>query len=69
MITITSSSNPTIKLIKSLYKKKDRWNKRLFVVEGIKIVDECLNSGYPIEYIVYSEQLFNVVEVENYLIG
>lgn len=61
MITITSSSNPTIKLIKSLYKKKDRWNKRLFVVEGIKIVDECLNSGYPIQYIVYSEQLFNVV--------
>jgi len=60
MITITSSSNPTIKMIKSLYRKKDRWDKKLFVIEGVKIVDECINSGYPIEFIVYSEQLFNV---------
>ncbi len=61
MLTITSSSNPTIKMIKSLYKKKDRWSKKLFIVEGVKVVNECINSGYPIEFIVYSEQLFNVV--------
>jgi len=60
MITITSSSNPTIKLIKSLYKKKDRWNKKLFIAEGIKIVNECLSSGYSIEYVVYSNKLMNV---------
>lgn len=60
-MTITSSSNPTIKLIKSLYKKKDRWNKRLFIAEGIKIVDECIDSNWPIKYIIYTNKLFNIV--------
>ncbi len=60
MITITSSSNSTIKEIKSLYKRKERWKKQLFLVEGIKIVEECMDNGYPITNIVYSDELFNV---------
>lgn len=60
MISITSSSNSTIKLINSLHRKKERWANKLFIVEGIKMVDECINNGYPIEFIVYSNQLFNV---------
>lgn len=61
MLNITSSSNPTIKMIKSLYKRKERWNKKLFIVEGIKIVEECIDYDYPIEYIVYSDQLLKVI--------
>ena len=60
MITITSPSNPTIKKIKSLYKKKERWNKRLFIIEGIKIVEELIKNKYPVNYIVYSDKLYNL---------
>ena len=68
MITITSSSNSTIKEIKSLYKRKERWKKQLFLVEGIKIVEECMDNGYPITNIVYSDELFNVRGGEAFLI-
>lgn len=57
---ITSDSNPTVKEIKSLYRKKERWKNESFLVEGIRIVEECLKSDVPIKYIVYSDELFNV---------
>lgn len=60
MITITSSSNPTIKEIKSLHRKRDRWSKKLFIIEGIKMVEECILNNYPLNKLVYSEQLFNI---------
>lgn len=59
MISITSSSNSTIKEIKSLYRKKERWAKKMFLVEGTKMVEECIDNNYPIENIIYSEELFN----------
>ena len=60
MINITSHSNPTIKEIKSLYRRKERWAKQLFLVEGIKIVEESVDNGYPITNIIYSDEIFNV---------
>lgn len=60
MIHITSSSNPTIKEIKSLYRKKERWLQRSFIVEGIKIVEECIDKDHPLSCIVYCDQLFNI---------
>ena len=60
MINITSPSNSIIKEIKSLYRRKERWAKRLFLIEGIKIVEECIDNGYPITNILYSDELFNV---------
>lgn len=60
MITITSSSNPTIKEIKSLYKRRERWDNKLFIVEGIKMVEELIHNGYPMKYIVYSDKLFSL---------
>jgi len=56
---ITSSSNPIIKEIKSLYKKRDRWIKKSFFIEGVRIVDECVKSNANIAYIVYSDMLFD----------
>ena len=67
MINITSSSNPTIKEIKSLYRKKERWEKHLFLVEGDKIVEECIDINYPITYIIYSDILFNINGGQNLL--
>ena len=60
MKSIESSSNPIIKEIKSLYRKKDRWAKKRFIVEGINIVEECIDNGYPLIYIIYSNELLNV---------
>ncbi len=60
MITITSSSNPTIKKIKSLHRKKDRWINKLYIVEGIKMVEEIIDNGYDVEYLLYTEKLFDL---------
>lgn len=56
---IISSSNPIIKEVKSLHKKKDRWSKKNFFIEGIRGVEDCINSGIDIEYLVYSDMLFS----------
>ncbi len=58
MIQITSLKNPLIKEIKSLYKKKDRENNGLFIVEGIKIVEEIIDNAHSIKNIFYTDSLF-----------
>ena len=60
MTNITSPSNPMIKEIKSLYRKKDRWIKKRFIVEGINIVKECIDNNYPVINIIYSDELLDV---------
>jgi len=57
---ITSSSNSIIKEIKSLHRKKDRWMKRSFFVEGIRAIDDCIKSSANVEYLVYSDMLFEI---------
>lgn len=60
MITITSSSNPIIKEIKTLHRKRERWTKRLFIAEGIKMVEEIVDKGYEAKYLIYTESLFDI---------
>jgi len=45
-------SKNKIKLIQSLNRKKNRDETRLFLVEGNKMVEEALNSGFEIETLV-----------------
>lgn len=59
MKEITSSSNPILKEVKSLYKKKERYNRGLFLIEGVKIVEECIHSNGNISYILISDDLLN----------
>lgn len=59
MLEITSIKNPLIKEIKSLYRKKDRIKDKLFIIEGIKIIEEAINNGYHLKNIVYTDQLLN----------
>ena len=55
--SITSMQNPIIKLIKELQKKKAARKKhQLFIIEGIRAVQEIPNSQ-EIEYLIVSEQL------------
>ena len=59
MLEISSSKNPIIKEIKNLSRKKNRWKEKLFVIEGIKVVEEAINSSIPIKYIFFSEILLH----------
>ena len=54
---ITSTSNPTIKLAKSLRDKKVRQESGLFFVEGLRIVTEACQQKAPVETILYSPEL------------
>ena len=56
-MVITSKSNPTIKEICKLSDKKFRKEFGLYLVEGIKPVNECIAAGCKIEKIVCTEEL------------
>lgn len=48
-------SKKIISLIRSLQQKKFREEERLFIVEGRKVVDELLSSGFDVKMIVATE--------------
>ncbi len=56
-MVITSKSNPIIKEISRLKDKKFRKAEGLYLVEGIKTVNECIAAGCDIKDIVCVEQL------------
>lgn len=56
---IKSSSNQRYKFIKSLKKKKDRYENGLFCVEGKKGVADAVNSDFEIKCIAVSEDLYD----------
>lgn len=57
---IESSSNKIIKEIRSLNKKKNRIKRGLYFIEGIRIVEDAIKSEEDIEYVLYSDKLFDV---------
>ena len=54
---ITSLSNPLIKQARALRQKKARIESRLFLVEGIHPVGECVEAGWDVESILYAPGL------------
>ena len=52
---ILSSDNQYIKLTASLHQKKHRDETGLFVVEGIRLVQEAVNSSWKLKFAVISE--------------
>ena len=60
MLEITSSKNVLIKEIKSLSRRKNRWREGLFIIEGIKVIEEAISSCVSIKHIFFSEALFEV---------
>ncbi|MBR1983973.1 MAG: RNA methyltransferase [Clostridia bacterium] len=62
---ITSKQNQLIKKIRSLGNKKFRDIEGLYVVEGIKMVNEAVKLGQKIEYIVCTESARLMLSVEN----
>ncbi|NLY44679.1 MAG: RNA methyltransferase [Tissierella sp.] len=55
MLEISSSQNSLIKEIKGLNRKKNRWKNRLFIIEGIKIIEEAIINGIKIKSILFSD--------------
>lgn len=58
MQTITSSQNSVIKEVKSLKIRKNREEKQLFFIEGIRFVDEALKEKAPISTVLLSDRLY-----------
>src|SRR5690606_32993003 len=48
-----------IKLINSLSQKKSRNQHQLFVVEGIKGIDEFLNSSFELQHLYSTDEKFH----------
>lgn len=67
MVKITSHKNPIIKKIKKLFKKKDRWRDKLFIIEGIKLIDEALENNVNIKYVLYSDKLLTTNDGAEFL--
>ncbi len=56
MILISSSQNPAVKEIKSLKSRRDREEKGLFYVEGLRIVEEALEENADIVEVAVTEE-------------
>jgi TrmH family RNA methyltransferase len=62
MLYISSSKNPLIKSIKGLYRKKDRWSNKLYIIEGIKLINEAIDHGEDIIYIICNQKFIESEE-------
>jgi len=54
---ITSFRNPRVKFLRSLRQRKYRQREGLFLIEGIRIVEEALDNNAPLETLVYAPDL------------
>lgn len=59
MQKITSKNNSIIKEIRSLSKKKYRWKNKLYIIEGIKLLDEALDNKVNLKHILFSQTLLD----------
>lgn len=67
MITeITAAGNPKYKLTKSLLRKKERVQNRLFTAEGKKSVADAIAAKAQIQWLFLSESFLKTEEVEPY---
>lgn len=54
ILEITALSNPRIKSIRALSRKKNRDADRTFLVEGMKLVRDAFENGWEIDTLVYA---------------
>lgn len=57
---ITSQQNKFVKHIKLLQQKKNRRIHKEYIVEGLRMIEECYKHRIPLEYILYSEDFTQV---------
>lgn len=55
---ITSGQNPKLKLVRALQgRAKERREAGLFVVEGVRLVEEAIKAGWPFHFVLFSDTL------------
>lgn len=55
---LTSTDNPKIKLVRGLQERfRNRRKARAFIVEGVRLVEEALRSGWATQFVLYTEKL------------
>ena len=52
---ITSLTNDKAKYVRSLYRRNVRQGERTFVIEGVRLVEEALDSGANVKLVFYDE--------------
>jgi len=55
---ITSSQNPKLKLVRALQgRAKERRDASAFIVEGVRLVEEAVNSNWKLRFVLYDDML------------
>ena len=70
---ITSTQNAKLKLVRGLLgRPKERYSAEAFVVEGVRLVEEALAAGWPVQFVLYTaglssrgRELIKQLEVNN----
>jgi RNA methyltransferase, TrmH family len=52
-----------IKLISSLHQKKHRVSNNLFLAEGVKVIQELLESNFDLDHLYVTEAIFEAIDV------
>lgn len=61
---ITSTNNETIKNIKKLNDKKYRDKENMYIIEGIKIIEEAYKADQEFVYIIICNEILNKITIE-----
>ena len=54
---VTSLANPVVKELRALHLKKERTESGLFLAEGLKLVTDALEEGWPIRTLVHATRV------------
>ncbi|MDK9697560.1 MAG: RNA methyltransferase [Siculibacillus sp.] len=54
---VTSLANPVVKELRALHLKKERAESGLFLAEGLKLVTDALEEGWPIRTLVHASRV------------
>ncbi len=54
---ITSRSNRKVKYVRSLYRKATRHREKRFVVEGVRLVEEMIKTGFWPVFVFFTEEV------------
>jgi len=61
---ITSPANPAIKEIRALALKKNRDAGKRFLAEGLKLVTDALDGGWPVHALVYGKRMAGEAHIQ-----
>jgi len=65
----TEITREQIKEIKRLHESKERAEKGLFLIEGVRLMEEALKEGVPMEQVIYTSRLEETIRVSHLLVA